>query len=141
LQLKLAGVVSSSLILWSPSSQPEGNVFASSSENKAVCCLNSSERLTSCLPCSSHITVGHFNGCVCLFDLHQAFLYFYRSYSQPWGFSGDSCDVDFVTCFFDPLLCTYDDVVSDCLDFDLGAFELVVGPINVWVKSLEPRVA
>jgi len=87
------------------------------------------------------IMVGHFNGHVCSFDLHQAFLYFYRSYSQPWGFSGDLCDLDFVVCFFDLLLCTCDDIMTDCLDFDLGAFELVVGPINIWVKSLEPRVA
>jgi len=87
------------------------------------------------------ITVGHFNGCVCSFDLHWAFLYFYRSYSQPWGFCGNSCNIDFVACFFDPLLCMCDDVMSDSFNFDLGAPELVVGPVDIWVKSSEPRVA
>ena len=88
-----------------------------------------------------YVAVGHFNGCVCLFDLHRAFPYFYRSYSQPWGFYGDSCDINFVTCFFDLLFCMCDNVVSNCFDFDLGAPELVVGPIDIWVKSSEPRVS
>ena len=31
--------------------------------------------------------------------------------------------------------------MSDGFDFDLGAFELVVGPINIWIESSEPRVS
>ena len=31
--------------------------------------------------------------------------------------------------------------MSNGLDFDLGAFELVIGPIDIWVESLEPRIS
>jgi len=40
------------MILWSPSLQAGGNLFASSSENNALWHLNSSRRATSFFPCS-----------------------------------------------------------------------------------------
>ena len=44
-------------------------------------------------------------------------------------------------CFLDPLLCALHNVVSDSFNFDLGAFELVVGPVDIWIESSEPRVS
>src|SRR5258708_1880723 len=51
LQLNIAGASLVSSILWSHD-RDGGNFFASSSENKALWCLNSSGSLTSSLACS-----------------------------------------------------------------------------------------